>query len=244
MEWWACAPQADMRAGERRTNETTVDRAAAARFLPCRMRWAYSQDTRRLWRGGASALTVGRTGATTFAQRERDSPIRTPGGIAMHHPLRARSARVRAAQVLLLVVALLATSRIVPAAPSAVAVTPVTPVPCPQMTWRYADPSFTALPGAGVLRPVRWRTLPHGDPRQLERRSSADRARLRQHQRSERRSPLRGLRFSAGLVHIRAWPLAGAAQPSHRERLRLGRLQLPLQWLCSGHRPARHDAAP
>jgi len=66
----------------------------------------------------------------------------------MHHPLRARSARVRAAQVLLLVVALLATSRIVPAAPSAVAVTPFTPVPCPQMTWRYADPSFTALPGA------------------------------------------------------------------------------------------------
>ncbi|PYR09889.1 MAG: hypothetical protein DMF99_13505 [Acidobacteria bacterium] len=87
----------------------------------------------------------------------------------------------------------------------------------------------TARRREGVLRQVRRRTLPHRDSRQLERRARALRSRLRGQPGAERIQPAR-------------------RQPHHPRtsrprRIRLGRVELPVQRLRARARSRRHDGA-
>ena len=87
----------------------------------------------------------------------------------------------------------------------------------------------TARRREGVLRQVRRRTLPHRDSRQLERRARALRPRLRSQPGTERIQPAR-------------------RQPHHprtsrQRRVRLGRVELPVQRLRARARSRRHDGA-
>ena len=105
----------------------------------------------------------------------------------------------------------------------------ITPVACPQQTWQPTDPAFDALPGAkaffgqyegGIYRieiPDRWN--------------------------GELMLSAHGFTTNAGRADRSCVSASADSRTSDPARLRMGGVELSLQWLRAGHRVAGHHGA-